>query len=44
VPPVMSASSITSGSSMWDVVVQDTHVLARMFAAAMDGSLVELNE
>jgi hypothetical protein len=25
-----------SGSPMWDVVVQDTHVLARMFAAAMD--------
>jgi hypothetical protein len=22
---------------MWDVVVQDTHVPARMFAAAMDG-------
>jgi hypothetical protein len=22
---------------LWDVVVQDTHVLARMFAAVMDG-------
>jgi hypothetical protein len=28
---------IMSGSLMWDVVVQDTHVLARMFAAAVDG-------
>jgi hypothetical protein len=37
VPLVMSAASITSGSPMWDVVVQDTHVLARMFAADMDG-------
>jgi hypothetical protein len=25
--------------NVWDVVVQDTHVLARMFAAAMDGWL-----
>jgi hypothetical protein len=26
-------------TKVWDVVVQDTHVLARMFAAAMDGWL-----
>jgi hypothetical protein len=37
VPLVMSAASITSGSPMWDVIVQDTHVLVRMFAAAVDG-------
>jgi hypothetical protein len=39
VPPVMFAASITSGSPKWDVIVQDTHVLARMFAVAMDGLL-----
>jgi hypothetical protein len=39
VSPMMSAASITSGSPMWDVVVQDTHVLARMFAVAMDGCM-----
>jgi hypothetical protein len=27
---------------MWYVIVQDTHVLARMFAATMDGRLSEL--
>jgi hypothetical protein len=35
--PVMSVASITSGSPMWDVVVQDTHILARMFAVAVGG-------
>jgi hypothetical protein len=24
-------------SDLWDVVVQDTHILVQMFAAAMDG-------
>jgi hypothetical protein len=37
VPLVTSAASVTSGSAVWDDVVQDTHVLERMFAAAMDG-------
>jgi hypothetical protein len=31
---------ITSGSPMWDVVIQDTRVLARIFATAINGWLV----
>jgi hypothetical protein len=27
---------------VWDVVVQDTHVLARMFAATMDGGWMDV--
>jgi hypothetical protein len=30
----------SSGSAAWDAVVQDTHVLARMFAAAIGGWMV----
>jgi hypothetical protein len=29
-----------TGIELWDVVVQDTHVPARMFATAMDGWMV----
>jgi hypothetical protein len=45
-PSVKTKDSMQNGhkyifESMWDVVVQDTHVLARMFAAATDGWMNE---
>jgi hypothetical protein len=42
---IKSSSSLSCDRSiaLWDVVVQDTHILVRMFAAAIVGSLVGLD-
>jgi hypothetical protein len=33
----MDLQLVEDNMMLWDVVVQDTHVLARMFAAAVEG-------
>jgi hypothetical protein len=33
----MDLQLVEDNMMLWDVVVQDIHVLARMFAAAMEG-------